>query len=69
MEENEILDYVKASARALGLTLSDERANAVALHFGRSMAIARLLEQVPLAPHHELAQIYVPAPFPAEDGR
>jgi hypothetical protein len=69
MEENEILDYVKASARALGLALNDERAAAVALHLGRSMAVARVLEQVPLAPHHELAQIYVAAPFPAEDGR
>ncbi|HYF16257.1 MAG TPA: DUF4089 domain-containing protein [Ramlibacter sp.] len=67
MEETEVLNYVKAAALAVGLPLDEARAQAVALHLGRTVAIARLLEQVPLAPHDELAEIYRPAPFPAED--
>jgi len=67
MEETEVLNYVKAAAQAVGVRLDEARAQAVALHLGRSVAIARLLEHVPLAPHHEPAEIYRPAPFPTED--
>jgi hypothetical protein len=67
MEETQVLAYVKAAAQAVGLPLDDARAQAVAVHFGRTVAIARVLDRVPLAPDVELAQIYCPAPFPAED--
>jgi hypothetical protein len=67
MEELQVLNYVKSAALAVGLPLDEARAQAVALHLGRTVAIARVLEQVPLAPHHELAEIYRPAPFPTED--
>ena len=67
MQEQDILAYVKAAAPALGLTLDTQRAAAVAQHFGRTVAMARLLEQAPLAPEHELAEIYRAAPFPAEE--
>jgi len=67
MSEDEVLDYVKSTARALRLPLDKERARAVALHLGRTVAIARVVEAAPLAPHDELAEIYRPAPFPAED--
>lgn len=67
MEETEVLDYVRATARMLALPLDDARARAVAMHLGRTVAIARVLDGVPLAAHEELAEIYRPAPFPAED--
>jgi hypothetical protein len=67
MTEDEVLGYVKSVARALGLPLDEARAQAVALHLGRTMAIARVVESAPLAPHDELAEIYQPAPFPPED--
>lgn len=64
MEETEVLDYVKAAARALNLPLDEARAQAVAQHLGRTVAMARLLDAAPLAPEHELAEIYRPAPYP-----
>lgn len=67
MEESQVLQYVKASALAIGLPLDEARARAVAQHFGRTVAIARVLDTTPLAPEHELAEIYRPAPFPGED--
>lgn len=67
MEQEQVLAYVKAAAQAIGLPLDDARAQAVALHFGRTIAIARMLDNVPLAPEHELAEVYKPAPFPGEE--
>jgi hypothetical protein len=69
MEESEVLEFVQSAARAVGLRLDSARAQAVALHLGRTVAIARLVESAPLAPHQELAEIYCPAPFPAAEGR
>jgi len=67
MNEAEVLHYVKAAAAVLELPLDDARAQAVALHFGRTLAIARVLDGAPLAPHDEPAEVFRPAPFPAED--
>jgi hypothetical protein len=67
MDESQVLAYVKAAAQAIGLPLDEARAQAVSLHFGRTIAIARVLDGAPLAPEQELAEIYRPAPFPAED--
>jgi hypothetical protein len=67
MTEDEVLAYVKAAARAMALPLTEARAQAVALHLGRSVPIARIVESAALAPHDELAEIFRPAPFPAED--
>lgn len=67
MEESEVLQYVQAAAVAVGLPLDAARAQAVAQHLGRTVAMARLLETAPLAPHDELAEIYRPAPFPPAD--
>jgi hypothetical protein len=69
MEESQVLQYVRSAAQAVGLPLDEARAQAVALHLGRTVAIARLVEGAPLAPHHELAEIYCPAPFPAAEGQ
>lgn len=68
MQPQDVLAYVKAAAQAVGLPLDDARAEAVAVHFGRTLAIAQALEGAALAPEDELAEIYRPAPFPpAED--
>ena len=67
MEESQVIQYVQAAAVAVGLPLDAERAQAVAQHLGRTVALARLLETAPLAPEDEPAEIYRPAPFPTED--
>ncbi len=67
MEESQVIQYVQAVAVAVGLPLDAARAQAVAQHLGRTVALARLLETAPLAPEDEPAEIYRPAPFPTED--
>lgn len=67
MEESEVLQYVQSAARAVGLPLDAARAQAVALHLARTVAIARIVDAAPLAAENELAEIYRPAPFPPED--
>lgn len=67
MQENEVLDYVRATARALNLPLDEARVQAVAMHLGRTVGIARVLDAVQLAPEHEIAEVYRPAPFPEGD--
>lgn len=67
MDEQEVQAYVRATARALNLPLDEARVQAVALHLGRTVALASLLEAVPLGPEEEVAEIYRPAPFPAQD--
>ena len=66
MSEDEVLAYVKATASLLALPLDEARAQAVAAHLGRTVAMAKLLENAALAPQDELAEIYRPAPFPEE---
>ena len=67
--EDQVLAYVKASATLQGLPLDDARARAVAVHLARTAHLASLLENTPLAPEHELAEIYRPLAFPpTEDG-
>jgi hypothetical protein len=67
MEESEVLAYVKAAAQAVGLPLDEAAAQRVAGHFSRTVALARLLERAGLSPEDEPAELYRPAPFPAED--
>lgn len=67
MDETQVTGYVKATALALGIPLDEARAQAVALHFARTLAMARVLDQLPLAPEHEVAEVFRPAPFPLED--
>ncbi|MDB5858114.1 MAG: hypothetical protein JWQ76_1803 [Ramlibacter sp.] len=66
MTEDELLAYVQAAANLLQLPLTEARAQAVALHLGRTAALARLLDAAPLAAEQEIAQIYCPAPFPPD---
>jgi Protein of unknown function (DUF4089) len=60
MNETQTLAYVQASAAALGVPLDAARAQRVAGHLQRTAALAQLLEQFPLAPEDELAEIYCP---------
>lgn len=66
MSEDEVLAYVKAAAALAQLPLDDARANDVALHLGRTAALARLLDAAPAAAEVEIAGVYCPAPFPRE---
>ncbi|QOF88446.1 MULTISPECIES: 1-carboxybiuret hydrolase subunit AtzG [Pseudomonadota] len=67
MTETEIFAYIEAASIAIGIPLEPARARAVAHHFSRTALLAEMLESVPLSPESELAEIYRPAPFPAED--
>ena len=66
MEPDDVLAYVKASAKLLALPLDDARALRVAQHMERTAGLAQLLEGTALSPENELAEIYCPAPFPNE---
>jgi hypothetical protein len=69
MEETDVLRYVQSTALAVGLPLDEARSRAVALHFGRTVAIARSLDAFELHKEDEPAEIFRPAPFPQEDPR
>lgn len=68
MSEDEVLAYVKAAAAMVQLPLDEARAQAVALHLGRTAAMARLLDAASPVPECEIAELYCPAPFPREGG-
>jgi len=68
MNEEEVLAYVRATARALELPLDDTRARAVAQHLGRTAVLAKALEAFVLSPEVEPAEVYRPAPFPSQEG-
>jgi Protein of unknown function (DUF4089) len=67
MTDAEVLAYVKASAAAQKLTLDEGRAARVATHLARTAHLAQLLDETPLLPHDEPAEIYKPKPFPAQE--
>jgi len=67
MQEQDVLAYVRATARALELPLDDTRARAVALHLGRTALLAKALEAYVLSPEVEPAEVYRPAPFPSQE--
>ncbi len=60
MTESQALNYVQASATALGLTLDAARAQRVATHLQRTAGMAAQLEQFALDVHDEPAEIYHP---------
>jgi len=65
-----VADYVKSTAAVLGLPLDTAQAARVVVHLQRTAAMAALIQTVELPLHAELAEIYCPADFPAnEDGR
>jgi hypothetical protein len=66
-DDQDVLNYVNAAAALLALPLDEARARRVAGHLRRTAGLARLLEDAPLAPQDEPAEIYCPAPFPLND--
>ena len=66
MSPQEVQAYVRAAAQAVNLPMSSERCERVAEHLARTVQMARLLEELPLQPHDELAELFVPAPFPKD---
>jgi hypothetical protein len=67
MTEADLIACVRSSAQLLDLALDAAQVERVALHLGRTRAIAAALQAVPLKPADELVEIFCPAPFPAED--
>ena len=61
------LQYVKTTAELLMLPLEDAQAARVAVYLQRTAAMVSLLDSAGLSAHDELAEIYCPAPFPADD--
>jgi hypothetical protein len=63
MTNDEVLAYVRATATLLTLPLDDARALRVAEHLVRTATLAQLLDDAPLAPEDEIAEIYSPLAF------
>ena len=63
MNEAQTLAYVQAAAVAMGLPLDSARAARVAVHLQRTASLANALEDTPLDPHDEPAELFRPAPF------
>ncbi|SHN23986.1 DUF4089 domain-containing protein [Rhizobacter sp. OV335] len=64
---SDILDFVRASARLLELPLDEAQLARVATHLARTRTMVAPLRLLPLGAELEPAEIYCPAPFPAED--
>jgi hypothetical protein len=60
-------DYVRITARLQALPLDEPQVQRVALHLGRTRAMAQLLTRFALTPHEEITEIFCPAPFPSSD--
>ena len=70
MTDSELVAYVKVSAVLQGLVLDEAQLQRVAQQLARTAKLAQLLDDAPLAPQDELAEIYHPSPFaPAPDRR
>ena len=68
MTDEEVFNYVKAAAAALGLTLDEAQQQRVAVHLARTAGLARQLDATALGPADEPAEVYCPAPFPSPLG-
>lgn len=64
MDAQQTLAYVKAAATAVVLPLDDARAQRVAVHLGRTAALAAQLDAFELDVSEEPAEIFRPAVFP-----
>ena len=63
MKEVDVLNYVNSTAAVLGIPMDAARAERVASHLQRTVAMAALLDAANLAVHDELTEIYCPAAF------
>ena len=62
-----LADYVKSAAHLLDLPLEAAQVERVALQLTRTLAMAEVLRAFPLGPYDEPAELFHPAPFPADD--
>ncbi|MDD3785558.1 MAG: DUF4089 domain-containing protein [Hydrogenophaga sp.] len=63
MTDEQTLAYVKAVAVVVGLPLDEAQIARVAVHLQRTAGLAATLEDIPLTPHDEPAELFCPAPF------
>lgn len=63
MTDEQTLAYVRAVAAVVGLPLDEAQIARVAVHLQRTAGLAATLEDIPLAPHDEPAELFHPAPF------
>ena len=63
----EVTDYVRAAARFMDLPLAAAQIERVALHLSRTRLMVEGLRNAPLVAEDEPPEIFLPAPFPAED--
>jgi Protein of unknown function (DUF4089) len=63
MTDEQTLAYVRAVAAVVGLPLDEAQIARVAVHLQRTAGLAATLEDIPLAPHDEPAELFCPAPF------
>ena len=63
MNETQTLAYVRAVAAVVGLPLDEAQIARVAVHLQRTAGLAATLEDFPLTPHDEPAELFCPASF------
>ncbi|MDO9291567.1 MAG: DUF4089 domain-containing protein [Hydrogenophaga sp.] len=63
MTDEQTLAYVRAVAVVVGLPLDEAQIARVAVHLQRTAGLAATLEDIPLTPHDEPAELFCPAPF------
>ena len=63
MDNETTLNYVNSTAKLLGIPMDAARADRVAAHLRRTVAMAVLLDAEDLCVEVELAEIYCPAAF------
>ena len=68
-DSTDVSDYVRSAARLLDLPLDEAQVARVAGHLARTRNMAAVLCDAPLADALEPAEIYSPAPFPADDAK
>ena len=63
----EVIDYVRSAALLLDLPMDDAQLLRVATHLARTRALATPLRALDLPAELEPAEVFCPAPFPAQD--
>ena len=67
MDNQSTINYVNSAAALMGIPMDAGRAERVAGHLQRTRAMAALLDAADLSVAEELAEIYCPAAFKANE--
>ena len=62
MTDEQVIQYVRATAVAMGLPSDEERVSRAAAHFKRTQSMAQLLDQMEFPDDLEIPEIYCPKP-------